>query len=110
MKDYSKSKIPFIFELLESRGISQKQLSDAIQVSTGNISDWKSGKSSPKPDAIIKIAEYLNVSTDYLLGKETETVTLSPKQQKVLDLYNSLSPEQQASFEQLLDNLLGLKK
>ncbi|MGN1341513.1 MAG: hypothetical protein ACI4WS_14565 [Oscillospiraceae bacterium] len=64
----------------------------------------------PSAEKVRALADYLNCSTDYLLGKETETVTLSPKQQKVLDLYDSLSPEQQASFEQLLDSVLGLKK
>lgn len=71
MKDYSNSKFPIIFELLDGKGITQKQFAEAIQVSAGNISDWKSGKSSPSPDALSKIAAYFNVTTDYLLGNDT---------------------------------------
>ena len=54
------SKIPILFELLKSRGITQKQLSDNTGISTGNISDWKSGKAAPNPAALAKIAKYLN--------------------------------------------------
>lgn len=95
--------------LCDEKGIKPTNLIEELGFSSGNMSRWKNGL-EPGRKSLLKIAEYFNVSTDYLLGKETETVTLSPKQQKVLDLYNSLSPEQQASFEQLLDNLLGLKK
>ena len=42
-------------------------------ISPGNISDWKSGRSAPKADTLIKIADYLNCSVDYLLGRETNT-------------------------------------
>lgn len=55
-----------IFKLMVSRGISAKELSEKTGISTGNISDWKSGRSAPKADALIKIAHTLNVSVDYV--------------------------------------------
>ena len=39
------TKIPVLFELMKARGINSTQLSEAIGVSTGNISDWKKGRS-----------------------------------------------------------------
>lgn len=57
-----------LFELLEPRGTSKK-LSESMGISTGNISDWKSGKSKPTAEALLKIADYFNVSVDYLLGR-----------------------------------------
>ncbi|MCM1166806.1 MAG: helix-turn-helix domain-containing protein [Lachnospiraceae bacterium] len=65
------TKIPFLFEVLKERGITQKKLAEDTGISTGNISDWKSGKSSPKPAALAKIAKYLGCSVDYLLGNDT---------------------------------------
>lgn len=62
------SKIPILFELMDSKNVKQKQLSETIGVSQGNISDWKSGRSSPGIDILPKIANFFNVSTDYLLG------------------------------------------
>lgn len=63
---YNKDKF---FELLTKRNISNKELSSAIGVSSGNVSDWKSGKSKPNIDAISNIADYLDCSVDYLLGR-----------------------------------------
>lgn len=63
-------KIDKIFLLMSERGISAKELSKETGISTGNISDWKSGKCMPKTDALIKIANYFNVSVDYLLGRD----------------------------------------
>lgn len=63
---YDKDKF---FELLAKRKISNKELSSAIGVSSGNVSDWKSGKSKPNIDAISNIADYLDCSVDYLLGR-----------------------------------------
>lgn len=57
-----------LFALLEPRGVSKK-LSESMGISTGNISDWKSGKSKPTAEALLKIADYFNVSIDYLLGR-----------------------------------------
>lgn len=63
---YNKS---IFFERLTSLNVSNKDLSHNVGVSSGNISDWKSGRSKPNIDTIIKIADYLDVSVDYLLGR-----------------------------------------
>lgn len=44
-------------------------LSKDTGISSGNISDWKSGRSKPNAETLIKIAEYFSCSVDYLLGR-----------------------------------------
>lgn len=63
---YNKS---IFFERLTSLNVSNKDLSQNVGVSSGNISDWKSGRCKPNIDTIIKIADYLDCSVDYLLGR-----------------------------------------
>ena len=63
------TKIPRLFELIKEHGISSKKLSDDTNISTGNISDWKTGRSQPSLDKICILADYFNVSVDYLLGR-----------------------------------------
>ncbi|MFR7606008.1 MAG: helix-turn-helix domain-containing protein [Oscillospiraceae bacterium] len=63
------TKIPRLFELMKEHGISSKKLSDDTKISTGNISDWKSGRSQPSLDKIRILADYFNVSIDYLLDR-----------------------------------------
>lgn len=55
---------------------------------------WKRG-SSPNSDIVVKIAEYLEVSTDFLLlGKETIDA-LSPTEKELLIFFRKLSPNEQ---------------
>ena len=58
-----------ILELIQERDISQKQLADAIGVSTGNISDWKAGRAKPSIEVLCRIADYFGVTVDYLIGR-----------------------------------------
>jgi transcriptional regulator with XRE-family HTH domain len=48
----------------------QKELAKELGVTDNTISYFCSGKRTPNISQIVKIAKYLNVSTDYLLGIE----------------------------------------
>lgn len=95
-----------IFTLLKERGVSQLAFAKAIGVSTGNVSDWKTGRSSPKETAITKIADYFNVSVDNLLGRTEDkkgppaTVSSdegagSPLEEQLIGYVRRLTPDQQ---------------
>ena len=59
-----------------------------------SATSWKNG-ASPNSDIVAKIAEYLEVSTDFLLlGKET-VEDLSPIEQELIDSFRKLSPNEQ---------------
>lgn len=45
------------------------ELAKKTGISTGNISDWKSGRSKPSAETLVNIAECYNCSVDYLLGR-----------------------------------------
>lgn len=57
-------------QLLSKRG-NKADLSKAIGVSTGNISDWLGNKrtSNPGMENLCKMADYFNCSVDYLLDR-----------------------------------------
>lgn len=75
-----------IFEkLLKERGISAYKVAKATGISTGSLSDWKKGRSSPKADKLQKIADYFGVSVDYLLGATNAKAKGSLEQEKKLD-------------------------
>jgi len=57
-----------IFKLIEEKGITPYRLAKDIGVSMGHIGDWKSGRSSPTSERVVKLAKYFEVSADYLLG------------------------------------------
>lgn len=57
--------------LLKQRGKSE-ELSKNTGISSGNISDWKSGRSKPGLESLIKIADHFECSIDYLLDRTNE--------------------------------------
>ena len=46
--------------------LTQKEISNQLKISQSTYSDWEKGKMKPKN--IQQIADFFNVSTDYLLG------------------------------------------
>lgn len=57
-------------KLLRSRkGICQKELAAHLKVSIGTVSNYELGIHEPDLDTLVKIAEYYDVSIDYLLGR-----------------------------------------
>ncbi len=57
------------FLRIKNLGLTAKKLSDDTGISTGNISDWKSGRSMPTASKLVILADYLDCSVDYLLGR-----------------------------------------
>lgn len=49
--------------------LTAKKLGNIFKVSESTISLYESGKRTPNKDLLIKMSDYFNVSTDYLLGK-----------------------------------------
>lgn len=57
-------------ELRLEKGLSQAQLSKATGISQVAITYWENQQRVPNANAIIILARYFGVSTDYLLGEE----------------------------------------
>ena len=57
-------------ELRSERKISQQTLALEIRYSQQVISNWESGNVEPTASAIVAVADYFGVSTDYILGKQ----------------------------------------
>ncbi len=59
-----------IRELRGSRGISQIQLAGKLGVTKQSVSNWENDNILPSIEMLVKIANFFEVSTDYLLGLE----------------------------------------
>lgn len=57
--------------LRKEKGISQQQLADIILVSQQSINKYENHDVEPDIKTLTKIAEYFNVSLDYLTGRTT---------------------------------------
>lgn len=92
-----------IVSLCAKNGISQSELERQVGISKGSISKWKSN--SPKGESVQKIADYFNVSPEYILTGKVKNV---PNSDNVLEhielirLYDKLTPEQQKAIIQTM--------
>lgn len=58
-----------ILDLRKSRGLTQKQLAVDAGLSEIGIQSYEGRRRKPAHDAIMSLADFFNVSTDYLLGR-----------------------------------------
>lgn len=61
-----------IRELRTEHRMSQTELAKAVHASQQAVTKWENGKSEPSSSAIAAIANYFNVSSDYLLGRTND--------------------------------------
>ena len=57
-------------KIIKKRGITPYRVAKDTDISTSTLSDWKNGKSTPKLDKLMKIADYLGVALEELIGKK----------------------------------------
>ena len=58
-----------IKEIRKLHKFTQKQVSDHLQIAERSYQSIEYGKSKPTIENLIKLADYFDVSTDYLLGR-----------------------------------------
>lgn len=51
--------------LLKKKGVTAYKVSKETGISTSSLSDWKTGRSSPKVDKLKILAQYFDVPIDY---------------------------------------------
>ena len=56
-------------ELREKKNLTQTALAKDLKVSNTTISNWEAGYRQPDLETLIRIANYFDVSLDYLLGR-----------------------------------------
>lgn len=95
-----------ISTLRESRNVLQKELARAINVDPVVLNRIEKGKRSARGEEIRAIADYFNVSTDYLLGRDAiKAPTLSAEQTTVLNSFDSLNSTGRNALMAVLDGL-----
>jgi len=94
--------------------LTQTQFAEAIGTSQKNISRWELGETEPSVYYLKKIAEFFNISIDYVLGLEDEAgrivyqtanSTVTPDERKIVKAYRALSP----SGKQMILRMLGIE-
>lgn len=84
-------------ELRMEKGKTQAELALALNLARYIISNWEQGRTEPNATQLTLLADYFEVSTDYLLGRSDDTglvqanANLTPDEEEVLMLYRQMS-------------------
>lgn len=74
-------------------GVTQKELAEYLRVGKTTISNYETGYSSPDLETLNRLADYFQVSIDYLMGRTDQRNPKDP------DLpYEFISPEEAVKF------------
>lgn len=60
-------------DLRKTKGLTQKEVSEKIGIARGSYGNWERGKREPNIEMLVKLADYFDVSLDYLLGRKKGT-------------------------------------
>ena len=61
-----------LVQLRKSHGLTQKQLASELQLSELAIQHYESQRRKPAFDILIALADYFDVSLDYLVGRSDD--------------------------------------
>ena len=98
--------------LRQTKGISQQQLADVILVSQQSVNKYENHDVEPDINTLIKIADYFEVSLDYLVGRteiaemidEISMSDLTADEVKLIKKLRKLSGKQKRCIEILVDS------
>lgn len=100
-------------KIIKSQNRSLTSLAVELEVSQEAISQYISGKIHPKLETIVKMANLLNTSTDYLLDLTDDPTkpdfNLNEKEHNIINLYRNLSDTEKIKVESYLTAINDLK-
>ena len=91
-----------ISNIRKELNLNQKELAEKCGITEATLSRYENDLREPKSEAIVKIANALNVTTDYLLGRTDERHSKRERFQGV----TTISAHRIGNIEQLPDEAL----
>lgn len=99
--------------LREEKKLTQSDISKILNITTAAYSYYENEKRDMTPDTILKLSEYFDVSTDYLLGKSnirnnTSNIDDSDKKFYMCPVYGQISAGQPNWAEECIEGRLPI--
>ena len=97
---------------MKESGITAKQLTKELSISSSSFTDWGKGKGSPSLDTVVKFSNYFKVSIDWLVnGKEFQQADMleysKQKEETLIAKFRSLTPDLQEKLIVYADGMLA---
>lgn len=100
-------------QLRKERGILQNVLAKDINVTQATISSWEIERTAPNIAQLNLLANYFNVTVDYLIGRTDECnayiYDLGDNEKSFLKYYNKLNEREKRAFKAMLESYVKNK-
>lgn len=73
-KEFEKMFIQRLLSLISEKGVSRKQFYEDVQINKNQLKRWEDSGKIPNKTTLFVIAQYFDVSVEYLLGETDERV------------------------------------
>ena len=97
-------------EIREKEGYSQRELALKTGLAPQNMSRYESGQVEPNIETLIKLAHFLHVTLDELVGRPTNLLNkllLTEREQTLIDKILAMNEKQQELTELYIDTMLN---
>lgn len=87
--------------LLEDKHLTQKTVATNIGIAQNTLSSYVTGKRQPDLQMLCALADYLDVSPDYLLGYVPHSSNLNSDQMQLIEITSKMKPERLKKLVQI---------
>ncbi|AAR35489.2 transcriptional regulator, putative [Geobacter sulfurreducens PCA] len=96
--------------MMADKGLSSAELADRADLARSALTQFFGGERKPSADALVKLANVLDSSTDYLLGRRDSTdVAALLQNDKIMELISLFSELSVADQERVLEMIRLMK-
>lgn len=89
-------------EILQKKGLTAYKVAKDCGIAQGQMNEYKNGKRVPGEKYLLKIADYLGCSVDYLLGRDSSESASDPGITRLHDLLDQIPPDRYDDAETFL--------
>lgn len=102
-------------DLKEDSDMTQKQVADIIGVSINHYGKYERGETDIPFEKAVMLAEYYNVSLDYLAGRTNNqkgffSPTLTAEEEQLVEIFRSLTERNKGKLELFLEQITKAPK
>ena len=90
-------------QLRKQQNLTQTELANLLNLSHGAIAMWETDKRQPDNDTLVRLANFFNVSVDYLLGLSNQEYELTDENKQLLAMIDQLSPEDREAITRFVE-------
>ncbi len=94
-----------LYELRLEKNLSQRAIAKEMCISQATYNNWENGKTQPSIEQLIMLADFFDVSVDFLIGKEGDEQMSHAAHEDTISLFYGLEEDSRELVKALIRKL-----